>query len=264
MAKIQSIQRAIQILGLFSLSTPRLGISEIARTLRMPKGTIQGLVGTLAEGGFLQRDDETRKYQLGLKIYELGVILSGSLEINQIASNPAYQLARQTQRLVRIAILDGDSALTTLDAYPRSQPFLSNQFGPRAPLYCSALGKALLAFFEKGALETYLEQTELVAYTRNTLTDRNRLLKELDDTRERGYSINREEHFIERAAIGATIFSRGKRLFASMCISGHPDQIFCEETEKLVEQLLEKAREISRLLGYFPEALISESLRKEH
>jgi len=263
MAKIQAIHRAIQILSLFSLAAPRLGISEIARALGMPKGTIQGLVSTLAEEGFLQRDEETRKYQLGLKIYELGVILSGSLDINQKASNPAHQLARQTQRLVRIAILDGDSALTTLDAYPRSQPFLSRQFGPRVPLYCTATGKALLAFFEKEERDAYLEQTELVAYTTNTITDKGGLLEELAATRKRGYSTNREEHFMARAAIGAPVFARGRRLFASMCISGHPDRIFCEETEELASQLMETAREISRLLGYFPEALVSESLREK-
>jgi DNA-binding IclR family transcriptional regulator len=123
------------------------------------------------------------------------------------------------------------------------------------------VGKALLAFFEKEAVEAYLEQTELLAYTANTITDRDGLLKELEETKKRGYSINREEHFMARAAIGAPIFSRGSRLFASMCISAHPDRIFCEETEELVVKLMDTAREVSRLLGYFPEALVSDSLR---
>ncbi len=142
---IQSVHRAVQILSLFSCSKPRLGISEMSRALDLRKATVQGLVRTLARDGFLQQDQETRKYQLGLKIYELGVILAGALEINQKASNPAQQLAKRTRRLVHIAIPDNYSALITMDAYPRSQPFISPQFGPRAPLYCTALGKALLA-----------------------------------------------------------------------------------------------------------------------
>ncbi|MFH1349502.1 MAG: helix-turn-helix domain-containing protein, partial [Pseudomonadota bacterium] len=86
---IQSVHRAMQVLGLFSLSTPRLGISEISRALGLHKGTVQGLIRTLVHEGFLQQDQETRKYQLGFKIYELGLIMAGSLEVNQKASNPA-------------------------------------------------------------------------------------------------------------------------------------------------------------------------------
>jgi len=86
--KIQSVHRAMQVLSLFSLDKTRLGISEIGRALYLHKATVQGLVQTLAQEGFLEQDRGTRKYQLGLKIYELGVILAGSLEINQKASNP--------------------------------------------------------------------------------------------------------------------------------------------------------------------------------
>lgn len=246
---IQSVYRAIQILGLFSFAVPRLGISEISRSLDLPKGTVQNLVRTLTGEGFLQQDVETRRYQLGLKIYELGVILAGSLEINQKASTPAHQLAQRTQRLVRVAILDNDSALITLDAYPRSQPFLFRQFGPRAPLYCTALGKALLAFWDQDEFETYLKRVELIAYTSNTITKKNHLLAELRETRSRGYSINREEHFLARAAIGAPIFGRAEYPAASMCLIVDPKQIKGEKMEELSKEVMRTAYEISQFMG---------------
>ena len=80
---IQSVQRAMKILGLFSIAKPRLGITEISNALGLHKATIQGLVRTLFEEGFLAQDPETKKYALGLKIYEMGVVLAGTLEINQ-------------------------------------------------------------------------------------------------------------------------------------------------------------------------------------
>jgi DNA-binding IclR family transcriptional regulator len=246
---IQSVHRAIQILGLFSFAVPRLGISEISRSLGLAKGTVQNLVRTLTQEGFLQQDEETRRYQLGLKIYELGITLAGSLEINQKASTPAHQLAQRTQRLVRIAILDNDSALVTLDAYPRSQPFLFRQFGPRAPLYCTALGKALLAYWGQDEYEAYLKRVELIPYTSNTITEKNHLLSELRETRLRGYSINREEHFLARAAIGAPIFGRAEYPAASMCIIVDPKMINGEKTEELAKDVLRTAYEISQLMG---------------
>jgi len=251
--KIQSVHRATRVLSLFSLNKPRLGISEISRALDLHKGTVQGLVRTLVQEGFLQQDSETRKYQLGPKIYELGVVLAGSLEVNQKASNPAHQLAKRTQHLVRIAILDNDSALITLDAYPRSLPFLSRQFGPRAPLYCTAVGKALLAFLEQPEVDVYLEQTELTPYTANTLIQKDQLLRDLEETRQRGYSINREEHLLSRSAVGAPIFERRGRLSASMSLVGYPSYILGKHMESLAKEVMNTALEISRSMGYFQE-----------
>jgi len=250
---IQSIDRASQILGLFSLNRSMIGVTEIARSLNLNKSTVQGLVRALVYIGFLQKNQDTRKYQLGPRIYELGTILAGSLEINQKASQPADRLAKKIELLVRIAILDGDSALITLDAYPRSQPFIFRQFGLRAPLYCTAVGKALLAYLDRETVSDYVKRTELFAYTPTTLTNKEDLMKELELTRERGYSVNREEHFLSRVAIGAPIFGREGRLAGSMCISGPPARILGDDHEKLVQEVKDTSLEITRHMGHFSE-----------
>ncbi len=239
----------MKILGLFSFRVPRLGISEISRALNLHKGTVQGLVRTLMQEGFLQQDEGTRKYGLGLKIYELGVTLGGSLEINQRASGPAHQLAKRTQNLVRVAIPDKDSVLVTLDAYPKSQPFYSPQFGPRAPLYCTALGKAVFAFWEKQEIDAYLEKVQLVPYTPNTITRKDKLIKDLKETRTRGYSINREEHVLGRAAIGAPIFGRKGYPVASIVIVIGPSQLD-GEMKTLGQEIMKTALEISQSMGF--------------
>jgi IclR family KDG regulon transcriptional repressor len=246
---IQSIHRANQILGLFSLSDPYLGISEISRLLNLKKGTTQGLVRTLTRDGFLEQDGDTRKYRLGLRIYELGTILAGSLEINQKASGPAYQLAKKTQRLVRVAMMDRDSALVTLDAFPESQPFYSPQFGPRAPLYCTALGKAMLGFLDREEINGYLKRVKLTPYNSNTIVQKNRLLEDLKETRKKGYSINREEHMLGRAAIGAPIFGRKGYPVGSIVIIVDPNQLD-EMIKSLGQEVIKTALEISRLMGY--------------
>jgi DNA-binding IclR family transcriptional regulator len=251
--KIQSVYRAMRILSLFTFSTPRLGISEISRAVNLHKGTVQGLVKTLADGGFLQQDQETRKYQLGLKIYELGFITAGNLEINRQASNPAHELAKKTRSLVHVAILQEDSAVITLGAYPRSIPFLSRQFGPRVPLHCTALGKVFLSFMEQSEIEAYFERTEFVPYTPNTILEKDRLVEELEETRKSGYSINREEHLLNRAAIGAPVFGRDKGVVASMSLVCNPLDILGEQLEVLAKEVTNTALEISRLMGYFPE-----------
>jgi IclR family KDG regulon transcriptional repressor len=254
---IQSVQRAASILRLFSLAKPRLGISEISRLLGLSKGTVQGLVRTLTMEGFLQQDPETRKYQLGLQLYELGSILAGSLEINQRASNEAHQLAKRTQLTVYVAIVDCLSAMVTLTSHPRSVPFHSSQLGPRVPLYCTALGKALLAFLQPPELDGIIEELEFIPYTPNTIAQKDLFLKELEVTRQRGYSVNREEHFLARSAIGAPIFGRDGRSLASICLAGNSIRILGDPMEELVKELKRTALEISRGMGYFQEVFIT-------
>ena len=253
---IQSVHRAIQVLCLFSVDKPYLGITEISRALGLHKATVQNLVRTMVEDGFLRQDPDTRKYQLGLRLYELGFILGETLEINQKASDLAHQLAAKTQHLVRIAILDADEAVITLHAYPRTRPFIFRHFGPRVPLYCTALGKALLAFLEKDEIDAYVERVTFVPYTTNTITRKDRLLKELKETKKRGFSINREEHLLASTSIGAPIFGKEGHLTASIALTGDPRTVL--ENETPARELVVTASWISRLMGYSPEAVVFE------
>jgi IclR family KDG regulon transcriptional repressor len=253
-SSIQSVSRAFRILSLFNHNTPRLGITEISRAMNLPKGTVHGLTRTLLKGGFLQQDPDTSKYNLGLKIYELGVILAATLEINVKSAGPAYQLTKRTRLVSRVAIWDGNSALVTLIIDPRSYSSFVHQMGPRVPAYCSAVGKVLLAFLKEEELKTYLNQTKLVPYTPHTITQRERLLRELERIRQRRYSTDQEETVLGLTCIGAPLFGGGGRLEASISLSGEPDLVNKRQKE-LIEALLKTAREISISMGSFPETV---------
>jgi len=260
---IQSVTRAFGILSLFTHSTPSLGITEISRSVNLPKGTAHGLTRTLLKAGFLQQDSATKKYHLGLKIYELGVILAATLEINVKAEGAAQQLTKRTHLVTRIAIWDGNSALITLNVDPRSYASFVHQIGPRVPAYSSAVGKVLLAFLDEEELEAYLDQTELVPYTSKTVTQTERLLRELEKTRQRGYSTDQEETLLGLACIGAPLFGRGGRCEASISLSGDPDVIYGNQRKGLIDLLLRTAGEISRSKGSFPGTVLKERVIKK-
>jgi IclR family KDG regulon transcriptional repressor len=253
-AGIQSVHRALSLVGLFTRGSSRLGITEISKLLGLPKPTVHGLVRTLVKQGFLQQDPQTRKYMLGLKIYELGIVLAGSLEINQKGAGAAYQLAKQTGLVSRIAIWDLDSALLTVNIEPRSHLFFVHQIGPRIPAYCSAIGKALLAFLDAPDLKGYLERVQLRPLTANTITRKKQLLKEIDETRRRGYSVDREENLLGLACIGTPIFGLNGRLEGALSLSGDAKHIY-KRMDMLLPEVLKTAKEISRSLGHFPESL---------
>ena len=255
---IQSVDRALEILTLFSHRRPVRGISEISRILGLPKGTAHGLVRTLLQHGFLEQDTSTRKYRLGLKIFELGIILSGTLEFNQKAAGPVNQLAKRVQLLSRVAIWDGDSVVITLNAYPRPRAVFPYQIGPRVHAYCSAVGKAVLAFLEQTQLEEYLKHTKLRAFTATTVTNKRQLLMNLKETRKRGYAIDRGEAVQGLGCIGAPIFECGGCVVGSISLSGAMSRVLGDRLEALIEELLKTASEISQYLGYFPSTIGAE------
>ncbi|MCF8077929.1 MAG: IclR family transcriptional regulator [Desulfobacterales bacterium] len=252
---IQSVKRAAAILKLYSPRTQRLGITEIARKLGIHKATAQGLVQTLVAEGFLTQEQETRKYKLGFIIYELGVSLASALKINQVSVDPAHNLAIKTGFLVRLSIPDQDSAIVVLDAYPRAKPFLYPQFGLRFPLYCTSMGKVILAHWSEERLEEYCSKIEFFAFTQNTIVDKHELYKELAEVRQKGYAVNREEHFLSRSAIAAPIFDSSSGVTAAINIVADPSRLLGDNVDNFAPQVISTAMEISQYMGYYPAPL---------
>ncbi len=247
---IQSVQRATDIISLFCKSPGRLGITEIATALKLNKGTVWGLVTTLERQQFLQQDTATRKYGVGPKLFELGMVYIGGLEINAKGARLAQALADRTRLETRIAIWDNGSLLITFLAVPRSEDYISHQIGPRVPAYCSGIGKALLAYLEPAQLKEYLRDADLARHTRSTIVSREKLRADLEATRERGYSISREEMIPGLAALGAPVFGRNRELVGAISVSESPRIVLGKRLERFGDELRRTASDISREMGY--------------
>jgi DNA-binding IclR family transcriptional regulator len=248
---IQSVKRATDIISLFSAAQTALGITQIAAALGLNKATAWGLVTTLEKQGFLQQDPDTQKYGLGPKLFELGMVYFGNLEINAKASRPVHGLASRTELTARVGIWDRGSVLITLLALPKAEDSISHQIGPRVPAYCSGIGKAILAFLEPDELREYLAVTELVRHAPATIVTPEELLKDLEKTRERGYSISSEEMIPGVVALGAPVYGRTKKVAGAISISGSPAVLLGRQLGKLSGELLRTAAEISREMGYY-------------
>ncbi len=248
---IQSVDRALGILSLFGSTGTFLGISEIAAALELNKGTVWGLVTTLEQNGFLRQDPETHKYTIGPRLFELGIVYSTGLEINEQASRPVQQLANRTGLNARVGVFEGGMVLTTLMALPKSEDSFSHQLGPRIPAYCSGVGKAILAYLPPDELKEYLRNVKLVRHTPTTIVDPKLLLQDLEKTRERGYAINREEMIPGVAALGTPVFSSKRRLAGAISVSHSSKVLLAERCEEFAQELLCTASEIARAMGYY-------------
>jgi DNA-binding IclR family transcriptional regulator len=252
MTTIQSVNRALSILDLFSFARPSLSLTEISQELKLAKGTTHNLIKTLESKGFLNQDPETRRYRLGSHLLALGTIMAGNLDINRMASGPIRRLADKTDLICRVAIWDSDAALVTLNAISQYTDSQALRIGPRVDAYCSSIGRVLLAFAEPGVSKAYLDQLQPVAHTSQTVVDKGELAAELAATRQRGYAIHSQQVSLGRASIAAPIRGRGGEVVAAVSLTGSPDRIMDREKERLVAELLTVADEISNRLGHRP------------
>jgi DNA-binding IclR family transcriptional regulator len=249
----QSVWRALTIISLFTRQRTQIGITEISNILGVTKGAAHGLVSTLVRGGFLSQDPESKKYKLGLKIFEIGMLQPQAQHLNQHAIGPTSELSYAHKVVTRVAIWDGDAVLVTWTNYPPDRPELSTSVGPRLHAHSTALGKSVLAHLPIDQLDRFLLSHTLTSFTGSTVTDEAVFRKEMEDIRQRGYAFDREESLLGFACMGAPVFDSSLAVLGAISLSGAPDFILAEKrTEKLAKDLLTTADKISRSLGYPP------------
>ena len=196
-ASSQSLERGLAILGAFTPDCPTLGISELAQRLGLTRSTTHRYVATLAKLGYLDQDDATRKYRLGMRVLDLGYSVLGALGLREIAAPHLQRLTATTGHTSNLAIRD-DTDVILIDRI-RGRPGryhhleFSLHVGSRIPSYCSATGKALLAFLPQPDLSELLERIELLPRGPRTVTGRAALTAELSQTLRTGIAVNDEE-----------------------------------------------------------------------
>ena len=219
----QSLERGLAILSAFTPDRPDLGISELARKLDLTRSTTHRYVATLTTLGYLQQDDSTRKYRLGPRVLDLGFSVLGSLGLREIAAPHLRRLTDTTGHTSNLAIRD-DTDVILIDrvrGLPGRYHHLefSLHVGSRIPAYCSATGKALLAFLPRPDLERILDRTDLVQRGPRTLTNKKALLAELEQVRRTGIATNDEELDSALRSIASPVLTRSGEVVAAVNVA---------------------------------------------
>ena len=252
---IQAVKRALNILSLFSPSSPRLGIAEISRLMELPKPTVHGLVQTLLEEGYLSQDEQTRQYMVGLRVVEMGSIFAGNLKINQIGGELVQRMAANCHQHARIAIWEKYTMLISFNAFPSVESLIFQQVGPRVPAYCTSIGKAVLSTLDEEALSAYLERTEIIRFTPGTITDKKELAACLEEVAVNGYAPENGEFLLGLSCVGVPIYDDSFKAIGAISLSGTPEILREERLSEIVPQLIQTGLELSRRMGYHPETM---------
>jgi DNA-binding IclR family transcriptional regulator len=257
MSKVRSVSRAVRILEVFGQGSA-LTVTEVARSLRLPKSSVYELLVTLAAEGLVEKDGSNGRYRLGLRLLELAHAVGHNLELSRVARPLLEKLAARLDETVQLTVLDRDQILYIDGCESTRQLRTFFDPGDRAPLHCTALGKAILAFLPPPEIERITRAKGLRRFTANTLTRAEALRSELARTRERGYSIDDMEHEEGVRCIGAPLRDREGAVRASISVSGPSTRLPPERDAEIARLVVQAAEEISRRLGYRPAAVSDE------
>lgn len=216
---VKSLARALKVLECFSIQQPELGVTEIAKKLGMQKSTICNILSTFQQCGYVVQNAQTNKYHLGTKILHLSYIVNHHLGLRDIFLPYLHQIAAETHEVCYFAILNNSEALYIEAAYPSSTQQTRNILGERAPLYCTGLGKAMLAFMPPEEAEQVI-CGELKSYTNFTLCDPQLLRNELEEIRQMGYAVDNMEHEFGVRCVAVPVFGASGDVTAAVSVSG--------------------------------------------
>ncbi|HKS98090.1 MAG TPA: IclR family transcriptional regulator [Rugosimonospora sp.] len=247
--RVQSVERAAAILRLLGTSPEGMGVTAVARSLTLPKGTVHGLLRTLEHVGFVEQDSRSGRYRPGTGLRQLG---TGHLDVNELRShciNWADPLAAHSGEAVRIGALRDGKVLVIHHVFRPYEPQATLDVGCRLPPHATALGKVLLAYDPRAA---QLLDEPHEPFTPRTLTTPTGLRQALREVRATGWGAEVEERKMGRAAIAAPILGSGGTVVGAVGLAGAVERI-CDTRGRprvsLVGRVQETARAVSRSLA---------------
>lgn len=247
---IQSVVRATEILQCFSSASTELGIKEISNNMGLSKSTIYGLVNTLTACGFLEQNIDSKKYRLGIKLFELGMQVYENMDLRNEAKPYCEALSLKHDSTVHLAANYSDKIVYVDKVNAPSAPIVYSQVGKNAPFYCTGVGKAVASYLSDADLKKLIEKTDIRSFTSKTITDVPQLKKEFEMTRRRGYSIDNEEIEWGLYCVAAPIFNHLSFPIAAVSISG--PKIKLSNLKLIATDVRHTALEISIRMGYRP------------
>lgn len=222
---------------------PQAGISELARTLRLSKASIDRLLSTLTYEGYAEQDPDTRKYRLSVKIVALAVSVRARSNIVEIAKPYLTELADQVHEGVNLGTFM-DGSLVYLDAIPSTYTFsIEAKPGVMLPAYCTGAGKAILAFSRPEVIDSYVADLEPVAHTPFTLTSHTLLRDDLTAIRHAGFAEDRGELLEEAWCVAAPVLAGNGFAIAAVSITA-PRSRYAARRAELVSAVTATARRI--------------------
>lgn len=219
---IQSVEIVLAILEIIR-DEGAAGVSDVADALAASKSTVHHYLTTLESAGYVERAGQ--EYTLGLQFLTLGGRAREREQLFHLSRNDVDWLASETEEKARLIVERDWRGITLYQAEGERVGETKTHVGSTEPLHSTAAGKAFLAAVSDEETDTFVEETDLVARTANTITDPDELYAELDRITERGVALDDEEHYEGVRCVAVPIVVDDDRVLGTLSVSAPTDRM---------------------------------------
>ena len=256
--QIQVLDRALALLDALSQQGPDLALGEISQSLKLHKSTAHRLIMVLERHRLLERNSRTGRYRLGLKLFELGTKAVSQLDLREQARPFLERLVLETGETVHLCIYDDGEVVYVDKVEPSRSVRLASSVGRRNPAYCTAVGKAIMAYLPEAQVEDAVRKHGLHPLTTKTVSTLAEFKTELERIRERGYSIDDEENEEGVSCVGAVVRGFDSDPMAAISVSGPTFRLGKEKVALIAQSVIAAADGLSKELGFLATPLVEE------
>ncbi|MGD8457622.1 MAG: IclR family transcriptional regulator [Anaerolineales bacterium] len=240
--KVQSVERALQILSCFSLTAPELTLIEICEKTELPKPTVFRLLSAMENLNFITRTADQQRYTVGIRVFELGNVYLSNLSLEQVISPYMQEITQKFNIACNLAILDSGQVVY-IASTNTSGPF---QYAPiigyRHYVHCSALGKSLLIDKPQEEILSILSEKGMPSLSPHTITEPEEYLAEIETARELGYTEDDQEGAVGIYCLSVPIKNSSGKVIAALSVSGPSPKYTDDFKEAIIQDLKMSAK----------------------
>jgi len=234
--RVQSVERALELLEALADPGEARGVSELARATGLPVATIHRLLATMVSRGYVRQDTSSHKYTLGSHLIRLGE--AAARDFAQFARPYLAELMEASGETANLAVLeDGQVAYVAQVPSRHHRVRMFTEVGRRVHPHTSGVGKVVLAFRPRAEVEALLARAGLPRRTPRTITDPARFLAELDTVARQGYAIDSGEEEVGVRCLAVPVFGVGGSV-AAMSVSAPEGRLQDRDIERVLPEML--------------------------
>jgi len=263
---IKTVVHAMDLLDQFREGDAEFGITDLSKKLNLQKNNVFRLVTTLSAKKYIEVNNSTGKYRLGLRARALGQLATHQLDLVNHARPILNDLKHQCHETCYFSVLK-DGYTYYLDGVESDLPVrVVQSVGTSRPLYCTAAGRVLLAFMEPQKQRGYLSSSERKGLATCAGIDMNMLQDDLNAVARQGYAIDYQEHEAGVMEIAAPVFDNTAVVIGVLSIEGPKMRVAALLEAELLPLICKSAANLSGLLGCCRsrEAISENGQKNEH
>jgi len=247
---IAAVERAADVLTLFAdADEPDLGVTEIAKALGFSKAVVYRILSSFRDKGFIELDEERRRYRLGPAVLRLGSAYLDHIDVRAVARPEMEALVAGTNETATLSLRNGWHRTYIDQVTPDRDVRVEVQLGRSAPLHAGASPKAFLAFLRPADIDRFFAEVALEPLSGATVTSERALRRELERVRKRGFAVSEGERLEGASSVAAPILGHEGTPLAVMSVSG-PVERFRGEIDGVAALLVAATQRVSRQFGH--------------